>query len=178
MRKFDVDNYLQKIIANNRTYFFSTEKYEYAQSPKINEAEANIIVGLIQNLKEVYLANGLEFNLQKLGIIAPYRNQIALIRHKLVEAKIENYEQIMIDTVERFQGSQRDITILSFCVSKPYQLNFLCNLNREGTVDRKLNVSLTRARQQMFLVGNARILSQHPIYASFLEHYKDFMLEM
>ncbi len=178
LRKFDVDNYLQKIIANNRTYFFSTEKYEYAQSPKINEAEANIIVGLIQNLKEVYLANGLEFNLQKLGIIAPYRNQIALIRHKLVEAKIENYEQIMIDTVERFQGSQRDITILSFCVSKPYQLNFLCNLNREGTVDRKLNVSLTRARQQMFLVGNARILSQHPIYASFLEHYKDFMLKM
>ncbi len=178
LRKFDVDNYLQKIIANNRTYFFSTEKYEYAQSPKINEAEANIIVELIQNLKEVYLANGLEFNLQKLGIIAPYRNQIALIRHKLVEAKIENYEQIMIDTVERFQGSQRDITILSFCVSKPYQLNFLCNLNREGTVDRKLNVSLTRARQQMFLVGNARILSQHPIYASFLEHYKDFMLKM
>ena len=179
LRQFDADNIFQKIIANNRTYFFSTEeRYEYTPSPKINETEAEIIVEIIQNLKETYKANDLDFNPLKLGIIAPYRNQIALIKHKLAEAEIENYEQIVIDTVERFQGSQRDIIILSFCVSKPYQLNFLCNLNREGTVDRKLNVALTRARQQLFVVGNARILSQHPIYASFLEHYKESLIKL
>jgi DNA replication ATP-dependent helicase Dna2 len=42
-------------------------------------------------------------------------------------------------------------------------------MNREGTVDRKLNVALTRAREQLFLIGNTRILSQNAIYRRILE---------
>lgn len=76
----------------------------------------------------------------------------------------------MIDTVERYQGSQRDVIILSFCFNKSYQLKNFCSMNREGTVDRKLNVALTRAREQLFLIGNDYILHQHPIYRKILQH--------
>ncbi len=169
----DNDNLFQQTVSSQRVAFFSTERMEQNMSNKVNENEADIVMELVASLQTVYNANGRELSTKDIGIITPYRNQIALIRHKLSRSNIENADQIMVDTVERFQGSQRNIIIVSFCINKPYQMNFLCNLNDEGTVDRKLNVTLTRARQQMFLIGNATILKRHPIYATLLEHYKN-----
>ena len=171
------ENVFRQKVSKNRIVFFSTEKLN-AQllSSKTNENEANIVVEIVKAMWEVYEHDKKSFDAQRIGIIAPYRNQIALIKHKLSEENIPDYENIMVDTVERFQGSQRDIIILSFCVNKPYQLNFLCNLNDDATVDRKLNVSLTRARQQLFMVGNRRILQKHPIYATLMEFHKNRML--
>ena len=103
---------------------------------------------------DVYKASGLAFDDRTLGIITPYRNQIALIKHKLEETNIAELQSVMVDTVERYQGSQKDVIIVSFCLNKPYQLDFFCNLNQDGTVDRKLNVAITRAREQLFLIGN------------------------
>ena len=171
------ENIFHRHVAAERTLFFSTERIcGPTLSDKINETEADIIVRLIQSIRTLYAANGMVFDSSTIGIIAPYRNQIALIRHRLAEAGIDGMEKVMIDTVERFQGSQRDVIILSFCINKPYQMNFLCNLNHDGTVDRKLNVALTRARQQLFLVGNAAILRQHPVYATLLDHYQKKMV--
>lgn len=163
----------EQTVAGSRTAFFSTEKITTESiSNKINETEADVVISLIHAIQNVYATNNLPLNLNDIGIITPYRNQIALIKHKLQNAEIEDFEKIMVDTVERFQGSQRNIIIISFCINKPYQLNFLTNLNESRTVDRKLNVTLTRARRQMFLIGNGDILKRHPIYATLLEHYK------
>lgn len=167
-------NLYDKYIASKRTAFFSTENKENeVRSDKVNHAEAEIIVELLKSIQRVYVNNDIVYDSSKIGIIAPYRNQIALIRHKLFEADIDDYDRIMIDTVERFQGSQRDVMIVSFCINRPEQMKYLCNLNHDGTVDRKLNVALTRARQQLFLVGNAQILLKHPIYAKLVNYYKE-----
>ena len=161
-------------IANNRMLFLSTENLiENNASNKINYNEADTIVQLVQSILKVYKQSNKPLNTSQLGIIAPYRNQIALIKQKLAAANIHEHQQISVDTVERYQGSQRDIILLSFCVNKAYQLDFLCNLNSDGSVDRKLNVALTRARKQLFMVGNAHILKRHPIYATLLDFVKD-----
>ena len=64
---------------------------------------------------------------------------------------------VTIDTVERFQGSEKNTIIYGFTVSRPSQLNFLCDSQYEDqhgqTIDRKLNVALTRARERTLLVG-------------------------
>lgn len=162
-------------VATRRTAFFSTEQINTpsSSSDKLNETEAAVIVELLQSMQKIYAENNIPFDPACIGIIAPFRNQIALIKHKLSESGLKDTEKIMIDTVERFQGSQRDVIILSFCVNKTSQLTYLSNLNHDGTVDRKLNVAITRARQQLFLVGNGYILRQHPVYATLLDFYFD-----
>ena len=171
---YDPEMKYDQHVATKRTMFFSTEKIPYrSPSTKINETEADIIVDILKSIHRVYMQNDIKIDSKKIGIIAPYRNQIALIRHKLQLSGTPDSENIMIDTVERFQGSQRDIIIVSFCINQAEQFKYLCSLNHDGSVDRKLNVALTRARKQFFLVGNTHLLKQQPIYASLVEFYKD-----
>ena len=74
---------------------------------------------------------------------------------------------ISIDTVERYQGSARDIIILSTCMNYRFQLNSLQSLSQEG-IDRKLNVAFTRAREQFILVGNQTLLEHSQSYAELI----------
>lgn len=169
---YDKYNPIQQLIATQRLAFIPCHQVldNINFAGKINEAEADIIVNLTKNLLELYKINNLNFDpLKTLGIISPYRNQIALIKQRLEKAGIDAQE-IMIDTVERFQGSQRDVILVSFCFNSPYQLKYFANMDREGRVDRKLNVALTRAREQLFLVGNDLIMRQNPVYQKLLEY--------
>lgn len=111
---------------------------------------------------------GERFNPEKtLGIIVTYRHQIAAIREALPD--------ISIDTVERYQGSQRDVIIYDVGVSRQYQLDFLTAstfTDDEGqVVDRKLNVALTRARKQMIIVGCSSILRQNTLYRQLIDNF-------
>ena len=111
---------------------------------------------------------GDHFNPEKtLGIIVTYRHQIAAIREALPD--------ISIDTVERYQGSQRDVIIYDIGVSRQYQLEFLTAstfTDDEGqVVDRKLNVALTRARKQMIIVGCSSILRQNTLYRQLIDNF-------
>ncbi|MDH6353952.1 DNA replication ATP-dependent helicase Dna2 [Dysgonomonas sp. PH5-45] len=162
----------EHLVRNNRLAFVDTGfSNDQILNDKTNSKEAYYVVELSKAIISLYNENNLVFDTEKtLGIITPYRNQIALIKHKLAETGINELKNVMVDTVERYQGSQKDIIILSFCINKPYQLDFFCNMNSDQTVDRKLNVALTRARQQFFLIGNQYILSQNKLYRELLQH--------
>lgn len=126
---------------------------------------SNLTIDLALRIRRFY---GDHFNPEKtLGIIVTYRHQIAAIREALPD--------ISIDTVERYQGSQRDVIIYDIGVSRQYQLEFLTAstfTDDEGqVVDRKLNVALTRARKQMLIVGCSSILRQNTLYRQLIDNF-------
>jgi len=142
------------------------------QSAKINHSEAQLTARLAAAVYRQYEASGSGFHSAlTLGVITPYRSQIALIKREIAALGIPVLNNILVDTVERFQGSERDVIIYSFCVNRTYQLKFLANLTEERGVwiDRKLNVALTRARKQLFMTGVPYLLRQNPIYADLLD---------
>ncbi len=151
-----------------RVAFIPSQAERSNTSGKTNVCEAQVVARLAQ---EIYRCHVETFSQKTLGIITPYRSQIALIRKELESTGIPQLQDIMVDTVERFQGSERDVIIYSFCVNHVWQLRFLSNLteDRGQVIDRKLNVALTRARKQLFLTGDPQVLSANPIYAQLLE---------
>lgn len=165
-------NSVRKLLSQKRLIFFNNKKVNDLYG-KTNASEADFAVYILKEIMALYESNNKTFDpLTTVGIIAPFRNQIALIKHKLEEEGIPYYDKITVDSVERFQGSQRDIIIYTFSVNNPFQLRGMINLNDEGDVDRKLNVALTRAREQMVLVGNDSILSDNLIYLRLIEYCK------
>ncbi len=152
----------------SRVAFYPSIPERAGSSAKVNSSEARIVAGLAAR---IYESNQKHFDESRtLGVITPYRSQIALIKKGIETLGIPALNRILVDTVERFQGSERDVIIYSFCVNHPYQLKFLSNLTEEAGVliDRKLNVALTRARKQMFITGVPELLKRNPIYKSLL----------
>ncbi|WP_278570001.1 DEAD/DEAH box helicase [Prevotella melaninogenica] len=143
-------------------------------SEKVNTEEARIITDLLRRL---YRQLGNNFDPQKsVGVIVPYRNQIAMIRKEIEKLGIPELEEISIDTVERYQGSQRDIILYSFTIQSRYQLDFLTanTFYEDGQpIDRKLNVAITRARKQLILTGNEPTLRQNQIFAELIDYIKE-----
>ena len=143
-------------------------------SEKVNTDEARIIADLLRRL---FRQMNKDFDPQKsVGVIVPYRNQIAMIRKEIERLEIPALEGISIDTVERYQGSQRDVILYSFTIQSRYQLDFLTanTFYEEGQpIDRKLNVAITRARKQLILTGNESTLRRNQLFAELIDYIKE-----
>ena len=147
-----------------------------ATSAKVNLAEADAIARIVADCA----ARRPDLSV---GIIVPYRHQIAAVRRAIAERTqradapqshgAADADALLIDTVERFQGSQRDVIIYGFTVRETSQLAFLTMqtfTDDDGNpIDRKLNVALTRARRYLYLVGNAGLLRQVPLFARLID---------
>ena len=159
-------------LLTRRVAFLPSVPEPPMQSAKMNRSEAKIVAGLAAAVYRQYtFAEGCFSAASTLGVITPYRSQIALIKKEIEALEIPALNEVLVDTVERFQGSERDVIIYSFCVNRLSQLRFLANLTEENgiRIDRKLNVALTRARKQMFIIGVRQLLEQNPIYAQLLK---------
>lgn len=143
-------------------------------SDKINANEAAIVVDLLRRIHRFY---GERFDAKKtVGVIVPYRNQIAMVRKGIEKLGIPELEKISIDTVERYQGSQRDVIIYSFTIQNIWQLDFLAGnsfVEDGAIIDRKLNVAITRARKQMIMTGNPEILRNNQIFRELMNYVKE-----
>ncbi|TNE62128.1 MAG: DNA helicase [Bacteroidetes bacterium] len=132
--------------------------------------EAEYIARLARYFQTLYAATGKPWKPdQSLGIITPWRAQIAQIRQAIASAGLQP-DDFTIDTVERYQGGAREVILISSCVHTTGQLSRLVNRSGEG-VDRKLNVALTRAREQLILLGNPDVLREDEQYRAFIEAY-------
>lgn len=165
------NNLWQQYVATTRLGLVDIRPATIAENNKSNQSEAQAVACLAKAITTLRHGDGETENLsERIGIIVPFRSQIITIRRALTAHGVPDAELITIDTVERYQGSQRDIIIFSTTVSHPYQLQVLSEPTAgDGrSIDRKLNVAITRAREQFFMVGNAALLHRSVAYHDFL----------
>lgn len=165
---------LDRLLLTRRMAFIPVQAPADASlSEKANRNEARIVAALVAR---IYRHTSTTFDPHKtVGVIVPYRNQIAMIRKEIAALHLPPLADISIDTVERYQGSQRDVIIYSFTVRNFNQLNFLTsNTFNEGeyVIDRKLNVAITRARKQLFLTGDPHILGANLTFYKLMEYIR------
>ena len=167
------ENSIEDLLQTRRISFIDLPSPEDSVSDKVNKYEALAIAATVVKIFDI---NSNRFSpSQTVGVIVPYRQQIGEIRRHIEAYGIPALREITIDTVERFQGSQRDYIIYGFTVQKHYQLSFLTNhvFEEDGSViDRKLNVAMTRAREHLIMFGHARLLDSNLTFHRLMEHAK------
>lgn len=133
---------------------------------RFNEEEAHLLVRLAEKLiEEIGPEQWLQAGIT-MGIITPYRSQVDLL-HKLAEQSpvLEPlHKLITINTVDAFQGQERDVIAISFVRSNDKaEVGFLADI-------RRTNVAMTRARKKLIMVGDSATLGAHPFYLDLLDY--------
>ena len=133
---------------------------------RINREEAALTVTTLENYFGKIGRQRILDERIDVGIISPYRAQVQLLR-KLVghHTPFKPYRHLIsINTVDGFQGQERDIIIISLVRSnKEGQIGFLRDL-------RRMNVAITRARMKLIIIGDASTMSHHPFYRKLYQH--------
>jgi len=158
---------LSVALSEKRLLFLPSSPDDRTADPKVNGYEASQIVELIQAYTELYASTERPIAAGDIGVITPYRAQIAHIRRHLSAAGLQT-EDYMVDTVERYQGGAKRIILISLCTNADNQIQMLSQISAEG-VDRKLNVAMTRAREHLVLIGSPHILRQSTVYSELLD---------
>jgi DNA replication ATP-dependent helicase Dna2 len=160
--EYSPGNLLSKTLATQRMIFLPSKPNAINLGQKTNDHEATIVADILEALSDLYTLNRKNWTDQTIGVITPFRAQIANIRETLKQRKIP-MDLLTIDTVERYQGGARDIIVLSLSVNHPAQLKSVVSLSSEG-IDRKLNVAITRAKEQFILAGNENVINTNALY--------------
>ena len=169
----DSANSIITMLTTHRIAFVAARPTVLSPSAKTNKTEAQMIAATVRAIYEL-TSEGFDKD-KTVGVIVPYRNQISTVRNEIDRYGIPCLHDITIDTVERYQGSQRDFIIYGFTIQQPYQLNFLTNdvFEEDGMIiDRKLNVALTRARLNLILIGNPVLLNMNITFSNLLDYVR------
>ncbi|MDD3563429.1 MAG: AAA domain-containing protein [Candidatus Cloacimonetes bacterium] len=130
-----------------------------AEQDYFDPKQVSAVVRIVNDLKD---SKAIKDPDTGIGIVAPYRVMIHALRNQI--------EGISIDTVERYQGSERDIIILCYPLHSVSSLSSLQSLSSDGRVDRKLNVALSRAKSYLIILANSGICRQSPHFYKLYEN--------
>ena len=132
----------------------------------INEQEAEETLSILQRyFEKIGKARILEERID-VGIISPYRAQVQYLRSLIKRREFfKPYRKfITVNTVDGFQGQERDVVIISLVRSNNEgQIGFLRDL-------RRMNVAITRARMKLIIIGDASTMTRHPFYRKLWEY--------
>lgn len=141
------------------------EKQDPETLSRLNEGEAALLIKLVERLVEEIGGEEWLGQAITMGIITPYRAQVDIL-HKLAEASpvLEAlHKLITINTVDAFQGQERDVIAISFVRSnEKSEVGFLSDI-------RRTNVAMTRARKKLLMIGDSATLGAHEFYLRLLE---------
>ena len=136
---------------------------------RINKAEANLS---IDELKEYITKIGKERLLEEridFGLISPYKAQVQYLRQLIKKDTFFKpfRSLITINTVDGFQGQERDVILISLVrANEEGQIGFLNDL-------RRMNVAITRARMKLIILGDVSTLTKHPFYKKLYEYIEN-----
>ena len=139
---------------------------------RINPVEAELALQTLHDYIERIGKDRILYERLDIGIISPYKGQVQLLRRML---RKDSYWKplrhlISINTVDGFQGQERDIILISMVRNNEQgQVGFLSDL-------RRMNVAITRARMKLIIIGHSPTLCRHPFYKR-LKHYIDNITE-
>ena len=127
---------------------------------RVNKAEANLTISTLRDyLEKVGKQRFLDEQVD-VGVISPYRAQVQYLR-SLIKAtpELKPFRRaITVNTVDGFQGQERDIVLISLVRSNAAgDIGFLKDL-------RRMNVAITRARMKVIILGDVKTLTRHPFY--------------
>lgn len=154
--------------ANQNSDLNFKEQFVGESFGRINKAEAELT---LLTLAEYFTKIGKQRVLEEridVGIISPYRAQVQYLK-KLIK-KYEFFKPyrrlISVNTVDGFQGQERDVILISLVRSNDEgQIGFLKDL-------RRMNVAMTRARMKLIILGNKDTMTKHPFYKKLWEYVK------
>lgn len=154
--------------ANQNSDLNFKEQFVGESFGRINKAEAELtLLTLAEYFTKIGKQRVLEESID-VGIISPYRAQVQYLK-KLIK-KYEFFKPyrrlISVNTVDGFQGQERDVILISLVRSNDEgQIGFLKDL-------RRMNVAMTRARMKLFILGNKDTMTKHPFYKKLWEYVK------
>ena len=133
---------------------------------RINKAEAELTLMALENYfnkigKERILEERID-----VGVISPYRAQVQYLRRLFKKKEFfKPYRQLIsVNTVDGFQGQERDVILISLVrANDEGQIGFLRDL-------RRMNVAITRARMKLIILGDASTMTRHPFYRKLFEY--------
>ena len=144
----------------------------YGLSKQNTEEARQALVTLKQYILKIGKERFLEERID-VGLISPYKGQVQLLRqlfkHDAFWKPLRGL--VTINTVDGFQGQERDIIVISMVRSNEEgQVGFLRDL-------RRMNVAITRARMKLIIVGDAETLCRHPFYRRLYQYIKEYELQ-
>ena len=132
-----------------------------------NPEEADLVLKHLSMYFEELAQNNYLESVSDIGIISPYKAQTTLLAERIVKNEILSDEiraKMSINTVDSFQGQERDIIYIS-----------LVRSNENGVIGflsdtRRMNVAMTRARKKLVIFGDSATIGQHPFYDKLLDY--------